>query len=129
MDSIHEWAPGFSCDIDKMTSNKHNSILISLALYPLDTLKDVEIVTSLESGSKQIAWGSTRVSEFITPGTMRQWVKAYHVIQLEESYSKYPNMKIKVYIWNRGRKKFYMDDFTVRAIEGNPIAYGLIDKI
>jgi len=129
MDSLHEWAPNFEYDLSKMTDNKHNLIFVSLSVYPLSTMKDVEIVCELQSGGKQIHYSGTPVSEFISDTTRHQWVKAYHAIKLPDINLNYPDIKVKVYIWNRGKRNFYMQDFAVRTIEGNPIIYWLVEKI
>jgi len=129
MDSLHEWAPSFSCDLDTMTTNRNVIILVSVTLYPLESLKDVLIVTSLKANDKEISWSATPVSEFIPDSAKCSWMKAYHAINLLSNYINYPGIKVQVYIWNKGRKNFYMDDFSVRTIYGNPYLYGLIEKI
>jgi hypothetical protein len=41
----------------------------------------------------------------------------------------HPDINVKIYIWNKGRKKFYLDDFEVKTMKNNPIIYGLDEKI
>ena len=129
MDSLHEWAPSFTCDLDKMASNRHDLFLVTLNIYPLKKLKDVELAASIESGGKQIYWSATKVSQFIPADSTGKWMKAYHIFQLPENFLNYPDLKVKVFIWNKDKCIFYMDNFAVRSIEGNPIVYGLIEKI
>jgi hypothetical protein len=129
VDSMHEFAPAFSCNLDKMISNKNNYILISVALYPLETLKDVDIVSSLESDGKEIYWSATPVSTFLEDNTCRKWMKAYHSIKLPDIDTRCPSIKVKIYIWNRGKKNFYMDYFSIGTIAANPIIYWAIEKI
>lgn len=129
MDSTREWAPDFSCPLDKITADRSYRIIVSLELYPLETLNDVLLVASFESGGKQIGWTATQANKFIADDTRKKWVKAYHLFQLPAEFRNRTDIKVKVYIWNKGKKSFYMDNFTVRAMQGNPIACGLIEKI
>jgi len=129
MDSLHEFAStSFNCDLDKMTTNPQNIILISVSVYPLETMKDVVIAASFDSGGKNLYWGASPVSNFINPDEHDKWVKAYHTLQLPGTCLNYKDIKVNIYIWNKGRRNFYIDDFTVRSIAGNPIAFGQSEK-
>ena len=128
MDSLNEWGPAFCCDLNKMIKNRDNLILISVALYSKESLKDVAVVAVVSSGDKQLFYGSYKASDFMQKDTCCVWVKAYHGIKLPDVYLEYPDIKVKVYIWNSGKKNFYMDDFSVRTIDGNPLIYWLLEK-
>jgi len=128
MDSLSEWAPGFNCNVNDMIKNRNNLIMISLSLYPLGTMKDVQIVSEVVSGNKSLFWSATHVNEFFPETTVKKWVKAYHSIKLPDIDLNNPNVIVKVYIWNQGKRNFYMDDFEVKTIEANPLIYWMIDK-
>jgi hypothetical protein len=129
MDNKHEWGPVFSCKLGDMSWGKNDIITISLELFPLDTIKDVSIVSSLELNGVTLEWSETEVSKFI-PDTLRKgWVKVYHSIKLQDITGNISDALLKVYIWNKGIRKFYMDDFEVKTFKGNPIIYGLMEKI
>jgi len=129
MDSLHEWAPSFSYKLNDMSWGKNDIIEISLEIYPLETMTDVSIVSSIDDNGKTEDWRETRVTNFIPDTLKRHWVKVYHAIKLQDINLAKGNPTVKVYIWNKGRKKFYMDDFTVKTIKGNPVIYGLMQKI
>ena len=131
MDNAHPFAPDYNCKLGDMAWGKNDIIQVSVELYPLDTLKEVFLVTSLESDGKQIegSWHATEVKNFMADTLRKKWVKAYHAFKLQDADLRYPNLSLKVYIWNRGRRRFYMDDFTVKTLKGNPVIYGLIQKI
>ncbi len=129
MDAQHEWAPNFSCSLSNMSWGKNDIIEVSIKLYPMDTLKDVMLVSSLESDGKAIDWRAIQVSSFIRDTVRKTWVTAYHTLKLQDLKINYPNLILKVYIWNKGKKQFYMNDFSVKTIKGNPVIYGLFEKI
>lgn len=129
MDSLHEWAPDFGTPLYNLITNKNDIIEVSLEVYPLEKLEDVLLVTSLEMGGKTIEWRATPVTRFM-PDTLRnKWVKAYHTLKLQDLKTNYPRMDLRVYLWNKGKKNFYMDDFSVKVVKGNPVIYGLFEKI
>ncbi len=129
MDSLNEWGPAFTCSLDSMITNKHNSIYACVELLPFEALNDVFIVSTFESGGKTIDWRATPVDECIINYKTPTWQKGYHAIRLTDIDLNYPNIVVHIYIWNKGKKNFYMNDFEVKAIEDNPIIYGLFEKI
>lgn len=129
MDSLDEWAPAFTGDIFQMTKSRNNLILVSLSIFPLESMKDVEIVSLLKAGDKDIYYGATPATDFIADSVRGRWVKAYHAIKLPDIYLNYWDVTVKVYLWNRGKRNFYMDDFSVKTIKGNPLIYWMIEKI
>ncbi len=131
MDNAHPFAPDYTCPLGNMAWGQNDVIQISVELYPLDTLKQVFIVSALESDGKQIegSWHATEVSSFIPDTLRKNWVKTYHAFKLQDADLRHPNLNLKVYIWNKGRKQFYMDNFTVKTLKGNPVINGLIQKI
>ncbi|HTA28389.1 MAG TPA: glycosyltransferase family 39 protein, partial [Bacteroidia bacterium] len=84
MDSLNEWGSSFTCPLTTMTDNKHNLILISVSIYPLEKLKDVDIVSVIKSGNREIYWSSNPVSRFISDDSCRTWGKGYHAIKLPD---------------------------------------------
>ncbi|HWY98115.1 MAG TPA: hypothetical protein VNY36_03420, partial [Bacteroidia bacterium] len=131
MDNEHPFAPDYTCKLADMAWGKNDIIQVSVELYPLDTSKEVFLVTSLESDGKQIegSWHATEAKNFMADTLRKKWIKAYHAFKLQDANLRYPNLSLKVYIWNRGRRQFYMDNFTVKTLKGNPVIYGLIQKI
>ncbi len=113
-----------------MTDNPNNLILISVSIYAISPLTDVQIVSSTTAGDKEISWSSSHVIQtFMPDDSCRKWRKAYHFIKLPDLYQKYKDIKIHVFIWNRGKNNFYMDDFSVKTMEANPIIYWMLEKI
>lgn len=121
--------PAFNCNLDKMISNRHNSIYVSVELLPLESLNDVFIVSVLTSKGKTIDWRATPVNDCITPYNTPKWQKGYHAIRLSDINLNHPNIKANIYVWNKGKRNFYLSGFEIKAIEDNPVIYGLFEKI
>ncbi len=129
MDSLQEYSPTFSCKLKDMITNRNYLLTASAEVYPLGPMDDVFIVFVIERQGKTICWSGSTIKDFIMYGVKKKWVKAYHALQLSDFDIDYPDVDVKIYIWNKGRKKFYLDDFEVKTMKGNPIIYGLSEKI
>jgi hypothetical protein len=129
MDTKHEWGPAYICKLADMSWGKNDIIDISLEIYPLDTLYDASIVSSLESNGNVTSWSETKISKFIPDTLRKSWIKVHHSLKLQDIHNIRAGELLKVYIWNKGRNRFYMDDFEVKTFKGNAVIYGLIQKI
>ena len=129
MDSAHEWGPTYTGALSQMISNSHDFILISVDLFPQEFLKNVFIVSALESEGKTIDWRAIPVTDFMVKGSDNSWQKAYYGVNLSDINLSHPNIISKIFIWNKGKKAFYMDNFKIRGVKGNPLIYSLFEKI
>lgn len=128
MDSLHEWAPGFESTLGKISTSKNDLILVSISLLPLKNLNDVLLVSTIESKDSTLLWRGTPVSKFLIKDT-KKLQRAYHVIDLSSFNGYKPDLKVKIYIWNKGKKNFCMNDFKISTLPGNPVLYGLWEKL
>jgi hypothetical protein len=127
LDSTQEWSPSFTTKLNDIITNKNNFIDITLYALVKDSPKDLLLVCSLDSRGKNIHWGATPFDTF--QPKKDEWVKIHHTLKLADSYLNYPDITLSVYVWNKGRKDLFIDKFEVRTRKGNPIVYGLIEKI
>jgi hypothetical protein len=56
-------------------------------------------------------------------------ITAHHSIKLSDIPLNHNKIKLKVYIWNKGRESFFIDNFKIELRDGNPVIYGLTEKI
>jgi hypothetical protein len=124
MDSGNEYSPEITLSLKDAGVSKNGLITVEAEIYPLaQSMSDVVVVAVIEPKGKTIEWTGTPVTTFIPSGTKQKWVKVYHAIRLSTDDLQYPDAKLKVYIWNKGRKEFLLDDFEVNALKGNPYLY------
>ncbi len=128
MDSTREFGPTFTCKLSDMITGKNNLITVSVEVYPLASMDNVFIVSTIESNGKQVDWRASHVADYVMLGTKEKWVSAFHTIKLSDIYFAPENAVLKIYIWNKGKRNFFLDDFDVRTVKGNPIIYGLTEK-
>lgn len=130
IDSAVEWGPSFSVALSDIMKNENNFIDISVKVKNKTDLDEVILVSSLESNGKNIHWGGTEFNEFILPqADSSDWTIVHHSIKLSDIYLNHDNIVLKTYIWNKSRKNFVIKDFEIKLRKGNPIIYGLYEKI
>ena len=130
IDSMNEWSPTYSKELNNIISNENNFIDISVDAYTNENLEGVILVSSIESNGEVIHWGGTDFNRLIPlDGLKSTWTTFYHSIKLSDVNQNYDNTVLKTFIWNKGRKNFIIDDFKIELRKGNPVIYGLVEKI
>lgn len=127
-----DYCPGFSYELEQMMTHENDFIDVSVEVYPSDPSNSSVLVTMLQSNEKLLYWKETPVNSFMDQRVVRNtWTRVHHTIKLSDIDLSYQNITILVYLWNRDRTNvvFYIDDFRVRIIPGNPVIYGLFEKI
>ncbi|OQX81821.1 MAG: hypothetical protein B6D61_00115 [Bacteroidetes bacterium 4484_249] len=127
LDNHFEYSPEFSMRLDDIINSKTNEILISVDAYMPDNLASPNLICELKSNDKVILWRANKFSEFINVTQKR--LSVHLVLRLPEVLLKNPNIEISAYIWNQDFDMVLIDDFRIEVREGNPIVYGLFNKI
>jgi hypothetical protein len=128
MDSLHEYGPAFTYNLKDMIGKKNDIIVATAEIYPLSVNMDkVVLVATLESKGKTICWSGESLSNYIEKGEKGKWIKVYHTIKLSDNYINYPDIQVKIYLWNQSKRNFFVDDFEAGAIKGNPFLYGITE--
>ena len=122
-----EWGPTFATPLMRVINNKNNFIDISVEAKSKHSLSGVVLVASLESNGKSIYWGGTDFSELnqieLDSNEMQRF---HHSIKLSDIYLDHTNLELKIYIWNKNKRDFFIDNFKIVLRDGNPFIYGLI---
>ena len=125
-----EWGPTFSEDLNDIMLNENNFIDISLKARAIDNMDDVILVATLDADNGTIYWGGTNFNKFILPNqSNNKWITIHHSIKLSDVYLNYGNIRMKVYVWNKGKRNLFIDEFKIKLRTGNPVIYGLNEKI
>jgi len=131
VDSSMEWSPVYSRVLDEnFMPGSHDFIDISVRISLMDTLREAILVASLERDKEFIHWGGSKFDLFLDPVEEKGlWKPVNYSINLANVHADLDGALLKVYVWNKGRGVFLMDDFLVRFRKGNPVVYGLVQKI
>jgi len=130
IDSNSEWSFTYTSPLIKIIRNKNNFIDISVrGLLPVD-LRDALLVASIGEGDSVIYWGASSFSDFSENKTTKNdWVNIHHSIKLSDIPVNNKDALLKIYIWNKGKNRLLIDDFTIRLRYGNPLIYSQFQKI
>ncbi len=128
--SNNEWGPIFSMPLEDIIENKNNFIDVSVKARRLGGYEDLVLVSTLQSDGENIYWGGMDFSEFNWDGNaLGNGINVHHSIKLSDIHLKYDNIILKVYIWNKGKKDFEIDDIKIVLRRGNPVMYGWFERI
>ena len=122
-------SPVFKIPIEQIITNKNDFIDVSVKALVQDSISKILLVAELKSGEKRIHWGATPFDKFTANYTSDGWITVHHSIKLSDIPLNYTNIQLKISVWNFGKRTFLVDDFTIRLRKGNPVLYGLFEKI
>jgi len=125
-DSLHEYGPSFKARLDTITENLNNIIFAGVAASLADSSCNPLLVSEIRAGDKILDWRAVPFSDFID--AKGSWQKVWLVIKLSDIYIKEPQPELSIYVWNRDKSTFYIDDFSIETREGNQVIYGLFEK-
>jgi hypothetical protein len=122
----HEFSPGFRIPLHDCAGHKFDLVDASVSIRNLDSLNHSLLVLSLSKGEEVVEWTAAPFSDY-DPGT-GEWYTVYHTFRPERHFRRH-DLELKAYVWNREKESFLVDDFRVRVRPGNPIFYGLREKL
>lgn len=121
------FSPEFKAKLHEITTSEANEILISVDTYMPAHIADPAIICEFRAKGKIVSWRAANVKEFIDAPMKR--LKAHLVVKLADEHLTDPETEVEVYLWNRNLEYLYIDNFKVEVRAGNPVIYGLFNKI
>lgn len=105
-----EYGPVFRKKVgDIIHGGSLRSVMLKFDLYQADTLKDQVFVVEIKNHDKQIAWEGLIVKQALQ-------VYLWNGIELHHAFAepvKDPDLDVNIYIWNKGKRKFYIHNFRI----------------
>ncbi|MFM7078924.1 MAG: hypothetical protein ACKOYC_03935, partial [Bacteroidota bacterium] len=95
---------------DMFSSAKDSVIKVRFQVFSQDKLNDVLAVCSIESDGTTLQWDGFNVN--YEKGKL--WQQAEFDFRIKPQSIK-PNSVVKIYLWNRGKSNFQMDDMHIQA--------------
>ena len=131
LDEKTEWGPKFEIPLREVMLNKNNFIDISAKVHLTGKSDDILLVATLNSTDQNFFWSGTSFDRFITNTCLdkKNWITIHHSVKLSDMNLNYPDIQLQIYVWNKGLNKFLIDDISINLRKGNPMIYGLVEKI
>ena len=124
-----EWSPSYSIHLDSLDISKFDLIDISVEAASKQNFSDVFIIASFDSNGKNIYYTASEFSDFNNNFIVNNLTNIHLSLKLSDINLNFENIIIKIYIWNRGKNNFIIDNFKISIRDGNPIIYSLTNKI
>lgn len=130
MDSTMEWSPSYIHPIRDILKHENDFVNVSVMIKTEGKKEDIILAVGLESKGETITWGGITMDKFTSPkDSANTWIRMHNVVKFSDVYLNYPDIQLKVFVWNRGKQNLLMDDFLIERFPGNPVIYGLNEKI
>lgn len=130
IDSLTEWSPAFSIPLESIISHHNNYIDVAVDVKAEGDLPEVLLVATLEADGKVIHFGGADFRSFFEPGLFQDdWFRVHHSVKLADVDLRRNDLWLKVFVWNKWKDNFMIDNLSVTVRDGNPIIYSLYEKI
>lgn len=127
MNEQQEYSFSFSKSLHYLLTHENNFIDITLQAYCLGNYDNISLVATLDDKDQNIYWGGSDFTTYVSDSL--RWTTIIHSIKMSDIPIVKNRVKLKVYIWNSGKRTFVIDDFKITIREGNPLIYSVLEKI
>ena len=130
IESTDEWSISIKDNL-KATFNPKKNDFIDITLKGEFAEKPDEalIVATLKNGEDNLFWAASDFSNFLAGDSFPQWATAHLSVKLSDIKQISEGTELNVFVWNKGFNSFLIDDFCIIRRPGNPVIYGLFEKI
>ena len=130
MDSLTEWSPTYTGLIIPHITHKNNFIDVTAVIKPIGNTRDVILVATLEAKGEVIHFSGAEFDSFYDPSAnSSDWVTLHHAVKLADIKIENDSVLLNVFVWNKSLSNFLLDNLSISIRKGNPIMYGLYEKI
>lgn len=130
LNANQEWGPSFSVSLSEIMQHKNNLIDISVAAKSDHSLDGIMIVAALACEGENIYWSGTDFNEYMSSKlNTAEWNNFHHTLKLSDIDLDFNSIQLKIYVWNKEKKKVLIDDFKISLRKGNQYVYGLNHKV
>lgn len=124
MDSTIEYGPTFAVKLKDIVRSKYTTINAKAIVYASDTTANPVLVVVINDGDKLLSWRGAEYAWFNNnPGEVNTVYNCGLLAGFD--LEAHPDAEMKVYMWNKNKKSFYIHDISVEAIKCNPLIFGL----
>lgn len=109
VDSTTEWGFGFKEVVGKVGDKIPVKITANAMIMRDSDVDDATFVVSVDSDDKNLLWQGTSIKGFAPKP--KEWSKLSVQFNLPKDLK--PTDKIGVYLWNKDKKKIFMDDLEI----------------
>lgn len=129
LDSTREYSAGFSTYLYEILNSRHSILNVSAEIDTKnDPLVNPTLVLSIDDGKESIVWRGYEYYWYSKQPGGKTNVYVSHLFSGLDM-KKHPYAHLKVYVWNRDKKKVLVKNLKVEVLESNPRIYGLYEPV
>ena len=124
-----EWGPGFEANLGRFLLKDHAFIDLSVKIKA-NQPPTATLVLTLENEGETILWRGYDFDQQLNLQQQGAESATFHgTIEIPKEHLNNPNLKFKTYIWNKDKNTFLVEDYKIKLRKGNPIIYGIVNKL
>jgi hypothetical protein len=128
LDSAQEFGPASVFKLKEITYTRFTIINVAATLFPSDTSSNPLLVVSIEENGTALDWVGIAYFKYNTnKGRPNTIFFCNDLISFD--FKHHPDAELKIFIWNRDKKRLDIQHMEVEVIKGNPFIYGLNEPI
>ncbi|MCS6991213.1 MAG: glycosyltransferase family 39 protein [Chitinophagales bacterium] len=125
LDSTMEFSAGMHYLIDSIAHHHDDWLVAGVRFSELEPNSEAYLVVTLWASGKQQYWSGRRLDEGAVEGSGRVYV----ALRLRDYPLEGQERQIRVYVWNKKRDAFRLDQLWVQLDAGNPWLYASVEPI
>lgn len=130
LDSLTEWSPTFSVPLGNILSHHNNFIDVATDVKTAHDNTEALLVATLEKNGEVLFFSGTDFKSFYEPGLYPDgWFSVHHSVKLADINLHHTDLWLNVFVWNKSKDNIIIDNLSVTVREGNPLLYGLYEKL
>lgn len=124
----NSWFPSFEIALNELAYHKNNFIDARVDIRSTDEIEELLLVSVLTNMDEEIYWSATKFKDQVKQSSQNKWQTLYHSLKLSDIQKINHNTKLKVFVWNKSKQSFQLDNFNISTRAGNPKLYKLYDE-
>lgn len=106
-----EFSPGYTGKLRELRAGPSSVVEVSVAFTASEMLPQTHLVLSMDHQGKNIYWKGELMAPYQI--SVNKWNRAFLVASLPENLT--GDEEIKIYIWNSGKGRFWIDDMQINV--------------
>jgi uncharacterized membrane protein len=128
LDSTQEFGPAFVFKLKEISYTRFTVINVAATLFPSDTSSNPLLVVSIEENGTALDWAGIAYFKYNTNKDRPNTIFSCNDL-ISFDFKNHPDAELKIFIWNRDKKKVEIQHMELEVIKGNPFIYGLNEPI
>lgn len=109
VDSLSEFTPGYKTRVGDVPCGEFIKIEFSAEVYSEEEIENAIIVLTLRNSETEYLWHPSQIQNFAIPGKWKSCFMAHFFKEIKSA-----DDILNIYIWNKSRSTFYMDNVKVK---------------